>query len=61
MIMIMIMVKSMNIFVSILTNTASCDTYIAGSKRRGVDCGKGRRNVYNKKLNVTPKTTELRI
>ena len=27
---------------------ASCDTkYIAGSKRRGVDCGQGRRYVYD--------------
>jgi len=28
---------------------ASCDTYIAGSKWDIVDCGKGRRNVYDKK------------
>ena len=28
---------------------ASCDTYVAGSKRRGVDCGKGWQKVYDKK------------
>jgi len=36
-------------------------TLIAGKRRRLLFAGDGRRSVYDKSLNITPKTTELNL